>query len=89
MIREAAVSVESEFINRGRLERTGDVFHLSVEEFDKALVDESLDLMALVRPRRARYEHRLAAHPGPAGIRGIRASAQQRRAGIEGSANRR
>ena len=66
MIREAILAAEKELIKEGRLEKPGDIFHLSLEEIDKALLMEGekadtsssnrIDLMELVRPRRQRHE---------------------------------
>lgn len=56
MVRQAMLCIEKEFIENGRLEQPGDIFHLDVEEIDKVLLgEEALDLMDLVRPRKAIY----------------------------------
>ena len=57
MIRETLLKTEKELIESGRLEQAGDIFHLDVEEIDRVMInDESLDLMEIVRPRKAVYE---------------------------------
>ena len=56
VLREAVLQIEKELIEANRLAHTGDIFHLNLEEVDKALVDETFDLMQLVRPRMIAYE---------------------------------
>jgi pyruvate,water dikinase len=50
------LQVEEEFLHSHRLETKGDIFHLSLNEVDQALREESFDLMELVRPRKIGYE---------------------------------
>ena len=43
----------------------GDIFHLDLEEVDKALADETIDLMQIIAPRKAVYERALEATECP------------------------
>ena len=66
VLRSSILSVEKkDLVDANRLEETGDVFHLELEEVDRAFVDQSYDLMALVRPRKAMYERALEATECP------------------------
>ena len=51
--------VEEEFLQSGRLETKGDIFHINLDEIDLAVKEESFNVMELVRPRRAIYERAL------------------------------
>jgi len=54
-IREIVLETEEDLIARGILEAPGDIFHLTTEEIDRAKSDKEMDVMAIVRPRRAHY----------------------------------
>ncbi|KAL7549106.1 hypothetical protein ACHAWF_012374 [Thalassiosira exigua] len=56
ILRSEVLEVEKHLISTNRLEEKGDIFHLDLEEVDKALADEAYDLMALVRPRKVVYQ---------------------------------
>lgn len=56
VLREAVLQVEEELIEAKRLTNKGDIFHLDLEEVDKALFDETFDLMKLVGPRMMVHE---------------------------------
>ena len=56
VLRESVLQIEKELIDSNRLDQKGDIFHLDLEEVDKALNDETLDLMQLVGPRKAAHE---------------------------------
>jgi pyruvate,water dikinase len=65
IVRAAVLKVEETFVAKERLESKGDIFHMTLSEVDQALRDESLDLMALVRPRKAVHERALRATECP------------------------
>jgi len=56
VLRGAVLQIEEELIQAKRLTHKGDIFHLDLEEVDKALLDETIDLMQLVRPRKMAHE---------------------------------
>lgn len=66
-MRSKALKIEEKMIGEGRLEQKGDIFHLRVEEVDRALTSEGKgeDLMKIIRPRKAVYERALAADTCP------------------------
>lgn len=66
-IRAKALKIEEKLIAESRLEENGDIFHLSVAEVDRALCSDgrNIDLMEIVRPRKAGYERALAATSCP------------------------
>eukprot|EP00581_Thalassiosira_minuscula_P020085 CAMPEP_0183718270 /NCGR_PEP_ID=MMETSP0737-20130205/11576_1 /TAXON_ID=385413 /ORGANISM="Thalassiosira miniscula, Strain CCMP1093" /LENGTH=917 /DNA_ID=CAMNT_0025947801 /DNA_START=170 /DNA_END=2923 /DNA_ORIENTATION=+ len=55
ILRMNVLQAEEYLISKNMLEEKGDIFHLDLEEVDKALADESYDLMSLIRPRKAIY----------------------------------
>ena len=65
VLREAVLHVEKELIDANRLAHRGDIFHLDLEEVDKALVDDTFDLMQLVRPRMMAHQRALKATECP------------------------
>lgn len=65
VLRETVLQIEKELIEANRLAHKGDIFHLDLEEVDKALVDDTFDLMQLVRPRMAAHERALKATECP------------------------
>ena len=65
MMRESILQIEKELIEAKRLDQKGDIFHLDLEEVDKALGDETFDLMQLVTPRKVAYERALKATECP------------------------
>jgi len=54
-VRKGLRSCETQLLKYGRLDEDGDVFHLKLAEVDQALCDPSVDLRALVAPRKAQY----------------------------------
>jgi pyruvate,water dikinase len=65
VLRETVLQIEKELIEVNRLANKGDIFHLDLEEVDKALLDETFDLMQLVRPRLVAHERALKATECP------------------------
>ncbi|OEU08763.1 pyruvate phosphate dikinase [Fragilariopsis cylindrus CCMP1102] len=67
IIRAELLRIQDKFIDSGRLEEKNDIFHLTIDEIDKALIDndqqqqEQLQLMDIVRPRKVVYERALRA----------------------------
>jgi len=66
-MRTIVLKIEKKFISDGRLEEKGDIFHLKIEEADRALLSQGrqIDLMHIIRPRKAVYERALAANICP------------------------
>jgi len=64
-LRSSILQVEEELINANRLETKNDIYHLDLAEVDKAISDESYNLMELVKPRKAIYERALNAPECP------------------------
>jgi len=56
ILRMEVLKVEEYFISKNILEKKGDIFHLDLKEVDKALANETLDLISIVRPRKLLYE---------------------------------
>lgn len=52
----AVLRVEKDLLESERLKHQGDMFHVDLNEIDLALCDPSVDLMALVEPRKRIYE---------------------------------
>jgi pyruvate,water dikinase len=65
VLREAVLHVEKELIDANRLAHRGDIFHLDLEEVDKALIDDTFDLMQLVRPRMMAHQRAVKATECP------------------------
>jgi phosphohistidine swiveling domain-containing protein len=67
IIRAELLRIQDKFIDSGRLEEKNDIFHLYIDEIDKALIDndqqqeKQLQLMDIVRPRKVVYERALRA----------------------------
>ena len=55
-VRRVVLQIQDNMIKKKRLDEDGDIFHLSLEEVDMALRDESLDMMDIVRKRKIIYE---------------------------------
>jgi pyruvate,water dikinase len=54
-VRTGVLSCEQQLLNSGHLDEAGDVFHLKMAEVDQALSDPSVDLRAIIAPRKAQY----------------------------------
>ncbi|KAL9178428.1 hypothetical protein ACHAXT_003758 [Thalassiosira profunda] len=65
VLRENVLQVEADLMKANRLEAKDDIFHCDLGEVDRALADESFDLMAIVRPRKEVYERALRANECP------------------------
>lgn len=60
MVRAELLKLEDALIEKGRLDEKGDIFHLTLEEVDRGtLEDASVDLMEIVKPRKAVYDRAL------------------------------
>jgi len=62
MIRWDLLKLENKLIEEGRLKEKGDIFHLSLQEVDKATLTNDLsadDLAEIIGPRKAVYERAL------------------------------
>jgi rifampicin phosphotransferase len=59
ILREHVLKIEDTLLEEGRLEEKGDIFHIDINEVDMAMQDTSMDLMSLVRRRKAIYERAL------------------------------
>lgn len=55
VIRTAVLDIEAQLIKAGRLDKSGDVFHVTIDEVDQALTDLSMDLRQLLAPRKKLY----------------------------------
>lgn len=66
-MRNKVLRIEEKLLSRGRLEEKGDIFHLTMEELDEALLSEEQggDLMKIIRPRKAIYKRALASTTCP------------------------
>lgn len=66
-MRTKALKIEEKMISEGRLEEKGDIFHLTMDEVDRALVSKGKDedLMKIIRPRKAVYKRALASNECP------------------------
>eukprot|EP00535_Pseudo-nitzschia_heimii_P004227 CAMPEP_0197188312 /NCGR_PEP_ID=MMETSP1423-20130617/17592_1 /TAXON_ID=476441 /ORGANISM="Pseudo-nitzschia heimii, Strain UNC1101" /LENGTH=986 /DNA_ID=CAMNT_0042640113 /DNA_START=112 /DNA_END=3072 /DNA_ORIENTATION=+ len=66
-IRIFVLKAEEKLIAEGRLEEKGDIFHLKIGEIDRALLanGDPIDLMELVRPRKAFYQRAVASDMCP------------------------
>ncbi|KAL9178930.1 hypothetical protein ACHAXT_011903 [Thalassiosira profunda] len=56
VLRANVLKAEEYLLEAQILEEKGDIFHLDLEEVDKALFDDTVELMSIVRPRKAIYE---------------------------------
>lgn len=66
MVRAEVLRVQDHLIETGRLKTKGDIFHLNIDEVDKAILeDPDLDLMEIIRPRREIYERAVCAKECP------------------------
>jgi len=54
-VRTGVRSCEAQLLEAGRLDDSGDVFHLRIREVDQALGNPDMDLRAIVEPRKAQY----------------------------------
>ena len=52
IIRKEILKIETKFVDDGRIDEAGDIFHLGLAEIDKALTDESLELRPKLLPRK-------------------------------------
>mmetsp|Transcript_328 Transcript_328/g.744 ORF Transcript_328/g.744 Transcript_328/m.744 type:complete len:956 (-) Transcript_328:3697-6564(-) len=66
-MRTKALKIEEKMISEGRLEEKGDIFHLTMEEVDRALLSEGKgeDLRKIVGPRKTVYKRALASNECP------------------------
>jgi len=71
-MRTKVLKIEEKLIAEGRLEEKGVIFHLNIEEVDRVLLSKGIhdelsdvDLMKIVRPRKAVYERALATNTCP------------------------
>lgn len=64
-LRTGILRAEQELIDAKRLDCKNDIFHLDLEDVDKAFADESYDLMELVRPRKTLFERAIRAKECP------------------------
>lgn len=69
-VRAVVLLIEKELIRNGRLKEEGDIFHLNMKEIDKAMLEKegsskAVDLMEIVRPRKAVYKRALASNMCP------------------------
>ena len=64
-MRTKAMKIEEKFVAEGRLEETGDIFHLNLKEVDQALNSPDLDLKTIVEPRKAFYQRAVASNMCP------------------------
>lgn len=57
IIRADLLRTQDKLLEQGRLEEEGDIFHLNIEEVDKAMSeDPQLDLMKIIHPRKVVYD---------------------------------
>lgn len=54
-VRTGVRSCETLLLESGRLDKVGGIFHLKMDEVDRGLSDASLDLRAIIRPRKVGY----------------------------------
>jgi len=64
-IRTKVLKIEEQWIAEGRLEETGDIFHLEMAEVDRGLLSSSLNLMEIISPRKVIYERALSLNMCP------------------------
>ena len=66
-MRTIVLKIEEKFIADGRMEEKGDIFHLKIEDFDRALLSQGrqIDLMNIIRPRKTVYERALVVNVCP------------------------
>lgn len=64
-LRKAVLKIQEDLVKEKRLDATGDIFHLDPTEIDAAVKDPTIDLMAVVRPRKAIFERALRATECP------------------------
>lgn len=69
-VRRVVLLIEKELIRDGRLKEEGDIFHLNMKEIDNAMLEKegsskAVDLMDIVRPRKAVYKRALASNMCP------------------------
>mmetsp|Transcript_9735 Transcript_9735/g.21063 ORF Transcript_9735/g.21063 Transcript_9735/m.21063 type:complete len:552 (+) Transcript_9735:153-1808(+) len=65
VLRASILQAEQSLIKAGRLDAKDDIFHLDLEEVDKALSNETYDLRELVKPRKVIFERALQANECP------------------------
>ena len=70
MIRAELLRIEDKFIELGRLNDKGDIFHLRVDEIDTAILEikeekDNINLMTILSPRKTIYERALRAKVCP------------------------
>mmetsp|Transcript_20312 Transcript_20312/g.40544 ORF Transcript_20312/g.40544 Transcript_20312/m.40544 type:complete len:941 (+) Transcript_20312:96-2918(+) len=57
--------VQDELIRKGRLGEHGDIFHLSLDELEMGMKDESFEMMKILEPRKTTYTKALQAKECP------------------------
>lgn len=65
IIRADLLRLQGKLIDEGKLEQKGDIFHLNIDEVDRALSDPNFKANEIIRPRKVIYERALNSNMCP------------------------
>jgi pyruvate,water dikinase len=65
ILRAAVLKVEEGFLQTGRLEQEGDIWHLDLKEIDQSIRENEMEIKELVRPLKVVYERALRVNQCP------------------------